>query len=198
LDYTRKDKDGKAIKIQQNEFNSFKTKGGRTVQDGGGVLPDIALEATKTSPITDALVKNDAIFDFVTNLYYQNPNRTGIPTISEADFNAFKTFIKQEKYNLETETEIALKTVLEKAKKEKIDGVIATQYEALKQALLKSEDEEVTKNKTEIMRLLQEELLIRYQYREGLYQFFAENNEEIKRAKAVLANKIEYSSILKK
>ena len=198
LDYTRKDKDGKAIKIQQNEFNSFKTKGGRTVQDGGGVLPDIALEATKTSPTTDALVKNDAIFDFVTNLYYQNPNRTGIPTITEADFTAFKTFIKQEKYNLETETEVALKTVLEKAKKEKIDGVITTQYDALKQALLKSEDEEVSKNKTEIMRLLQEELLIRYQYREGLYQFFAENNLEIKRAQSVLANKTDYSSLLKK
>ena len=119
LDYTRKDKDGKAIKIQQNEFNSFKTKGGRTVQDGGGVLPDIALEATKTSPITDALVKNDAIFDFATNLYFQNTNRTGIPSITEADFTAFKTFIKQENYSLETETEIALKNVLEKAKKEK-------------------------------------------------------------------------------
>ena len=198
LDYTRKDKDGKAIKIQQNEFNSFKTKGGRTVQDGGGVLPDIALEATKTSPITDALVKNDAIFDFATNLYFQNTNRTGIPSITEADFTAFKTFIKQEKYSLETETEIALKNVLEKAKKEKIDGVISSQYEALQQALLKSEEEEITKNKTEITRLLQEELLIRYQYREGLYQFFAENNIEIKRAQAVLANKTEYSSILKK
>jgi carboxyl-terminal processing protease len=88
--------------------------------------------------------------------------------------------------------------VLEKAKKEKIDGVIATQYDALKQALLKSEDEEVSKNKTEIMRLLQEELLIRYQYREGLYQFFAENNLEIKRAQSVLANKTDYSSLLKK
>ncbi len=198
LDYTRKDKDGKAIKIQQNEFNSFKTKGGRTVQDGGGVLPDIALEATKTSPITDALVKNDAIFDFATNLYFQNTNRTGIPSITEADFTAFKTFIKQENYSLETETEIALKNVLEKAKKEKIDGVISSQYEALQQALLKSEEEEITKNKTEITRLLQEELLIRYQYREGLYQFFAENNIEIKRAQAVLANKTEYSSILKK
>ena len=198
LDYTRKDQDGKAVKIQQNEFNSFITKGGRTVQDGGGVMPDIALEATKTSPITDALVKNDAIFDFVTNLYYQNPNRTGIPTITEADFTAFKTFIKQEKYRLETETELALKNVLEKAKKEKVDNVIASQYDALKQALLKSEEEEVTKNKIEITRLLQEELLIRYQYREGLYQFFAENNVEIKRAQTVLANTTEYRSILKK
>jgi carboxyl-terminal processing protease len=144
------------------------------------------------------LVKNDAIFDFVTNLYYQNPNRTGIPTITEADFTAFKTFIKQEKYRLETETELALKNVLEKAKKEKVDNVIASQYDALKQALLKSEEEEVTKNKIEITRLLQEELLIRYQYREGLYQFFAENNVEIKRAQTVLANTTEYRSILKK
>ena len=198
LDYGRKDKDGKAVKIQQNEFNSFKTKGGRTVQDGGGVLPDVVLETSQTSPTTDALVKNDAIFDFATNLYYQNPNKTVIPSLTEADFTAFKTFIKQEKYNLETETEIALKNVLEKAKKEKVDGVISGQYEALKQALLKSEEAEVTKNKTEIMRLLQEELLVRYQYRDGLYQYFTTNNTEIIQAQKVLANASEYKRILKK
>ena len=198
LDYGRKDKDGKAVKIQQNEFNSFKTKGGRTVQDGGGVLPDVVLETSQTSPTTDALVKNDAIFDFATNLYYQNPNKTGIPSLTEADFTAFKTFIKQEKYNLETETEIALKNVLEKAKKEKVDGVISGQYEALKQALLKSEEAEVTKNKTEIMRLLQEELLVRYQYRDGLYQYFTTNNTEIIQAQKVLANASEYKRTLKK
>jgi carboxyl-terminal processing protease len=37
--------------------NSFKTRKGRSVYDGGGVLPDIQLEETKTSTIANALLK---------------------------------------------------------------------------------------------------------------------------------------------
>ena len=98
LDYAHKDENDKAIKIDKNNFNAFKTKGGRTVYDGGGVLPDLIVEESKKNAVTDALVKNDAIFDFATTLYYKNPNQTGIPTISDTDFSPFKTFIKQEKY----------------------------------------------------------------------------------------------------
>ena len=198
LDYAHKDENGKAIKIDQTNFNAFKTKGGRTVYDGGGVLPDVIVAETKKSSITDALVKNDAVFDFATSLYYKNPNQTGIPVISETDFTAFKTFIKQEKYSLDSETGKALKELLEKAKKEKIDTAILNEYKALQTALEKSQDVEVTKNKEEFKRLLQEELITRYQYKEGLYDYYTQNDIEITKAKAVLNDNIKYTSILKK
>ncbi|MFD2892190.1 S41 family peptidase [Flavobacterium chuncheonense] len=194
LDYSRKDKNGKAIKKDKNEFTAFQTKGGRTVYDGGGISPDIAIEETKTSTITDALIKNDAIFDFATQLYYKNPNTT---TVSESDFNNFKTFIKQDKYSLDTETELALKNVLEKAKKEQIQDDINTAYEQLHAALVKSEEAEVSKYKNEIVKLLQEELIIRNQYREGLYTFYTQNNTEIKRAKTILNDATAYKALLK-
>lgn len=197
LDYSRKDENGKAIKKTQNEFTAFKTKMGRTVYDGGGISPDIVIDETKTSAITDALVKNDAIFDFATQLYYKNPNSTNIPTVSDADFNSFKSFIKNEKYSLDTETELALKNLLEKAKKEKIEDDIAGAYQQLHTALIKSEETEVNKYKSEIVKLLQEELIIRNQYRDGLYTFYTKNNTEISTAKTVLNNTTEYKNILK-
>lgn len=197
LDYSRKDANGKAIKKAQNEFTAFTTKMGRTVYDGGGISPDIAIDETKTSAITDALVKNDAIFDFATQLYYKNPTNTNIPTVSDADFNSFKGFIKSEKYSLDTETELALKNVLEKAKKEKIEDDIAGAYQQLHTALIQSEEAEVNKYKSEIVKLLQEELIIRNQYRDGLYTFYTKNNTEISKAKAVLNNATEYKNILK-
>ena len=73
-------------------------------------------------------------------------------------YYAFKSFIKQDQYKLDTETEIALENVLEKAKKEQIESSITAQYEQLRQALKKSEETEVEKYKNEIKRLLQEEL----------------------------------------
>lgn len=194
LDYSRKDENGKAIKKTQEEFNAFKTKKGRTVYDGGGIQPDIAIAETKISPITDALLKNNAIFDFATQLYYQKPN---VNSVSDADFIAFKTFVKKDKYKLDTETEIALELLLEKAKKEKIDGVIATQYQQLEQKIKQSEEEEISKYKTEISKQIEEELIIRNQCREGLYSSYTEKNIEIKKAKDILNNITEYKSILK-
>ncbi len=198
LDYAHKDENRKAIKIDKNNFNIFKTKGGRTVYDGGGVLPDVIIEETKKSTITDALVKNDAVFDYATTLYYKNPHQIGIPTISDTDFNAFKTFIKQEKYSLDSETGKALKELLEKAKKEEIDGSIIAEYKSLQLALEKSQDAEASKNKEEFKKLLQEELITRYQYKEGLYEFYTQKDIEINKAKAILNDNVKYTSILKK
>ena len=198
LDYSKKDENGKAIKKTQNEFNAFKTKAGRTVYDGGGVLPDVEIAATKMANSTDALLKNDAIFNFATQLYYKNPTVNGVPAVSDADFIAFKNYLKQEKINLDSDTHKALKTVLENAKKEKIEGQIAAEYKQLEVALEKSQEAELDKNKEQIKKQLQEELIIRHQYREGLYLFYTKNNPEIEQAINLLNNSAQYASILKK
>src|SRR5690606_28567551 len=54
LDYWNRDENGNAVKNTQ--FRDFKTKNGRKVQDGGGVLPDIEIIEAKTNPLTQALL----------------------------------------------------------------------------------------------------------------------------------------------
>lgn len=197
LDYSKKDKDGKAIKTDASKYNAFKTKKGRTVYDGGGILPDIELEETKLSSITEVLQKNDGIFNYATNYYFKNPNLGDkIPTISDADFADFKAFLKREKFSFDTETELALKNTLEKAKKEKIDGAITAQYDQLMTAIQKSEEALLDKNQKEIKKLILDEIIKRYQYKEGLYQYYTKSNPEIIKATTLLANKAEYSKIL--
>ena len=197
LDYSKKDKDGKAIKTDASKYNAFKTKKGRTVYDGGGILPDVELEETKLSSITEVLQKNDGIFNYATNYYFKNPNLGDkIPTISDADFADFKAFLKREKFSFDTETELALKNTLEKAKKEKIDVAITAQYDQLMSAIQKSEEALLDKNQKEIKKLILDEIIKRYQYKEGLYQYYTKSNPEIIKATTLLANKAEYSKIL--
>ncbi len=198
LNYNKKDKNGKATKTDEKNFNAFKTKNGRTVYDGGGILPDIEMEETKLSAIAEALQKNDAIFKYVTHYYYKNPTLgEKIPTITEADLSDFKAFIKKEKISFDTETELALKNTLEKAKKEKIDAAITAEYQQLLTALQKSEETLIDKNSKEIKSLLLDEIIKRYQYKEGLYQYYTKNNSEIKKAVALFNNIAEYNKILK-
>ena len=198
LDYLHKDKDGKAIRTDATKYNAFKTRKGRTVYDGGGILPDVELAETKLSTITEALVRNDGIFNFATSYYYKNPNvGATIPAISDADFTEFKTFLKKQNFAFDTETELALKNTLATAKKEKIDAAIMTEYQQLLTALQKSDDNQLNQNQKEIKNLMLDEIIKRYQYREGLYQYYTKSNSEIKKAVGILNNMPEYNKILK-
>ena len=198
LNYSHKDKNGKAVRTEEKNYNAFKTKKGRTVYDGGGILPDIILENTKTSSIAEALQKNDGIFNYVTYYYYKNPTLGDkIPTITDADLSDFKAFLKREKIAFDTETEVALRNMLEKAKKENVDTAIATEYRQLLTALEKSEETLIDKNQKEIKNLILDEIIKRYQYKEGLYQYYIKSNFEIKKSIEVLNDKPQYNTILK-
>lgn len=197
LDYTHKDIDGKAIRIDQKDYNAFKTRKGRTVYDGGGILPDVVLEESKQSTIADALQRNDAIFNFITDYYYKNPNPGGaIPKITDADFNDFKKHLDKEGFEFDTETEKALKATYEVAVKEKIDESIAAEYNQLIAALRKSEEKELNQHKEEIKNLMQDELIKRYYYKEGLYKYYTTSNPEIIKSTALLNNPAQYKKIL--
>ncbi len=199
LDYSKKDAEGKAIKTDAKNFNAFKTRKGRTVYDGGGIQPDVELAETKLSAIAEALQKNDAIFNYATAYFYKNPNPGNtIPTISDTDFADFKAFLKKENFSFDTETEKQLKKTLEAAQNEKIDENIKAEYQNLMTALRKSEDIQLDKNKNEIKELLLDELIKRYQYKEGLYQYYIKNNSEVKKGTELLANSNEYNKIIKK
>lgn len=197
LDYSHKDENGKAIRTDEKNYNAFKTKKGRTVYDGGGIMPDMEVLETKPSTISKALTANDAIFNYVTEFYYKNINNPNA-LFSNSDFDGFKQFVKKNDYKMNTETEKALENTLEVAKKENIDGNIQTEYNLLKAAIEKSNEKELDKNKAEIIMLLNDEIITRFQYKEGLYDYDTKNNIEINKAKAVLKNTSEYNKILKK
>lgn len=199
LNYAKKDASGKAIRTEAKNYNAFKTRNGRTVYDGGGIQPDVELQETKTSAIAEALLKNDAIFNYATKYYYKNSALDDkIPNFTDADFTDFKAFLKTQNFSFDTKTELALKEVLEQAKKEKIDSGIKTQFDVLMATVQKTEELELEKNKTEILGLLRDEIIKRFQYKEGLYAYYLKNNSEIKKATQMVANTLEYQKLLKK
>ena len=111
---------------------------------------------------------------------------------------ALNSLLKKNDYKMNTETEKALENTLEVAKKENIDGNIQSEYNLLKAAIEKSNEKEIDKNKAEIIMLLNDEIITRFQYKEGLYDYDTKNNIEINKAKAVLKNSSDYNKILKK
>ncbi|MGO4817205.1 S41 family peptidase [Flavobacterium sp. W22_SRS_FP1] len=197
LDYAHKEKNGIALRTEEKNYNTFKTRKGRIVYDGGGILPDLQLDETRMSPIAASLLKNDGIFNYATEYYFKNPNLGDqIPNFSNDDYQNFKQFLKTQNVSFDTETELALKNTLAMAKKEKIDTAILTEYEQLLLALQKSEELLLDKNQEEIKGLIIDEIIKRYQYQEGLYQYYLKNNSEIQKSLIILNNSAQYKKIL--
>ena len=197
LDYWNRDENGNAVRIKQENYHEFKTKNGRKVYDGGGVFPDEAIDVTKNSAITQAILNSQAIFDFATQYYYNHKiDNINNFKLSDADFNAFKAHLKTSSFEFETETETALKKAFEVSKTENLDNDIQKDYNDLIQHLEQTKTQAVDQNKTQLVNLLTDEIVKRYVYREGLYEYYKINNLEIKTATEILANPNKYNRYL--
>jgi carboxyl-terminal processing protease len=198
LDYWHRDENGDPVRKDAKEYNAFKTKGGRTVYDGGGILPDVELKSAVFSPITTALLKDNAIFDYATKYYY-NHQLTDWNNFkfTEADFQDFLKFLKDNNFEYETETEKKFAEGLKTAEDDDLGKDISASYNQLMAAIDKAKDQAIVAKKIEIESLLTDEILKRYFYREGLYNYQIEHNPEILEAVAILKDDSRYRKILK-
>lgn len=198
LDYWNRDEEGNAVRTNVKDYNTFKTKNGRSVTDGGGVLPDIEVASAKLSPVTTALLKDNAIFEYATDYYYKHQYSDITEfTWSDADFNDFKSFLNRTGFEYETETEKAFSKALQQAEKDDLEKNVRVAYTNLENAIAQAKDQAITDGKEEIEGLLIDEIVKRYFYRDGLYEYQIINNKEVAEAVAVLGDGSRYTRILK-
>lgn len=197
-DYFNRDEFGDPIRATPETFNTFKTRGGRTVYDGGGIMPDVEMKTAVFSPITTTLLKANSIFDYSTEYYYKNQHTDWRNfSFSEKDYSDFLNYLKRTNFTFETETEVVLNTAIKKAEEENIKSDIQRSYNTLIQDIGKAKERELQDKKAEIMSLLSDEIVKRYFYRKGLYEYHVMNNPEIKEAVAILKDQTRYQNILK-
>ena len=199
LDYWNRDENGKATRVKQENYNEFKTRNGRSVYDGGGVQPDIEVELSKQTPITKTILKDNLVLNFATDYYYNNTveDLTAFE-FSENDFKDFKKYLKSTGFNFETKTEKALNDLMITAEDEELNTVISSDYENLVSEIKAYKSSAIDKNKTQLKALLTDEIIKRYFYSEGLYNYYTANNTEIKEAISILNNQQQYNNILRK
>ena len=198
LDYWNRDEEGNAVRTNVKDYNTFKTKNGRSVTDGGGVLPDIEVASAKLSPVTTALLKDNAIFEYATDYYYKHQYSDITEfTWSDADFNDFKSFLNRTGFEYETETEKAFSKALQQAEKDDLEKNVRVAYTNLENAIAQAKNQAITDGKEEIEGLLIDEIVKRYFYRDGLYEYQINNNKEVAEAVAVLGDGSRYTRILK-
>ena len=198
LDYWNKDENGDPVRLDPKKYSAFKTKGGRTVYDGGGILPDIEIETAKFSPITTALLRENAIFNYATQYRYENKlERWEDFTFTDKDFQGFLKYLKKIDFDFETQTELSFKKALRKADDDGLKKQIQLSFEGLMTSIKEAKKKKILNKKEEIIALLKAEILKQYFYSSGLYAYQVINNPEIRAAVEVLNNEGKYRKILK-
>ena len=194
LDYTNRDeKTGKVPKFSDKGINVFKTENGRKVYDGGGVSPDVEIEISKKTEATEVLVGSKALFNFAIDYFYKNPRIETVENyqFSNADFKNFTNYLV-----LDTTFVTKQERLFETAFLSIENTSISKEYQKIKEKLSEDKIEEISKNQDIIQILLEEEILEKYYYKEGVYQHHLKNDYTIKEAVKLLQNQDKYTQIL--
>jgi carboxyl-terminal processing protease len=195
LDYWNRDESGNAVR--NTEFREFRTRNGRKVTDGGGVMPDVEIASLKSNPLIRALQQNQLIFDFATDYYYSHTMEDPSDfSLSDADFERFVRAVQNSDFSFETKTEKALQAAL--ANKDEV--VFSSELESdLRRMMAEIEQSKIAalQNYTrEIGKQLEDEIIKRYVYREGLYAYYLNKDDAILTARELLDNPQRYTQIL--
>ncbi|KAB5488895.1 S41 family peptidase [Flagellimonas hadalis] len=195
LDYWNRDEGGNAVR--NTNFNEFTTRNGRKVWDGGGVMPDVDIHSLRTNSLIDALHANNIIFDFATNYYYDH-SFAGVDgfAFSDADYAAFKKYVNEQNFTFQTKTEELLEQSIN-ADDSLLGPEVQEKYKDLLLAVNRGKISALDTYRTEIQKSLEDEIITRYFYREGLYKHYLQKDDAILTAQELLADGPKYKSLLK-
>ncbi len=199
LDYTHRDDDGNVPKFSDKKINSFKTKNGRTVYDGGGIEPDIKLKAIERTNATKALVKSEVIFNYATDYYNKHTEVASSAAFifSDNDYQEFLKYLNSATIIFETDTEKILGEALKIAEKDGYKPTIKQEYQNLLDKIREEKIKELAPNASEIKETLTSEIVRRYYYKKGEYIHKVNHDISIIEAVTILKDENKYQKILK-
>ena len=199
IDYSHRNADGSAGKIPDSLINKFYTRNKRVVYDGGGVNPDIITESEKYSNIAISLMNKNHVFNYATDYFYKNPKIAPAKEFSINDeiYNSFVSYLQDKDFDYTSQSDEVLNKLVEVAKEEKYYTNAKDEFEMLEKKLGHDKNKDLQTFRSEISRLLQEEIVSRYYFQTGRIESFLKDDLELKEAVKILNNKEEYDKILR-
>jgi carboxyl-terminal processing protease len=199
LDYGNRNEDGSVGKIADSLKTLFKTRGGRPVYDGGGVDPDLLVDAKKLAPVTIGMLRESLLLKF------GNQYETEIDSIAEIKdfqitdkiFSDFKAWVLNQDFDYASPLEKEVERLKEVAKSNDALGKIQSQIALIEKALGHDKAADIEANKLQLKQLLKEEFVSRFYLEEGRLEASFENDQDLKQAIQVLNNSVKYSQIIK-
>ncbi|MEJ1241575.1 S41 family peptidase [Chryseolinea sp. T2] len=198
LDYSHRRDDGSVGSIPDSLKREFKTTHGRTVQDGGGIEPDVKSEAREAHLLTQVLFEKGFLFDYA-NQYahtHSQPADARSFTLTNEEYQQFVNWMRDKNYNYKSYLELELQQFTEEAKKEKYYDDLKNQLGQIQTRIAENKKNELALYKEEIKMLLEEEIVSHYSLEKGSVEAGFKYDNEVKTASALLHDVTQYKKIL--
>lgn len=198
LDYAHRREDGSVESIPDSLKQAFKTSTGRTVYDGGGIDPDVAIKAAEAHMVTQVLFEKGYLFDFATQYVLKHPEPVVLRefSLSDENYQEFVNWMKTKNYSYKSYLEYELDKFQAEAKKEKYYGDLKAQLDQINVRIADSKKNELMLYKDEIKMLLEEEIVGRHFLERGSIEVGFKYDHDIKKAIEVLHNPTQYKKLL--
>ncbi|RAV28301.1 S41 family peptidase [Sinomicrobium soli] len=198
MDYAHRDENGNAVRHDASVYKAFKTRSGRTVYDGGGIAPDLEVKVLRQNKLVQELLDNHVVFDYVTKYYFshQLADYAGF-SFGESDYADFRKYVVDRGFHYETEVEKLLKQAADHEEMELFGQEVKQDYDKLLDDIAESKLTALDTYRAELTKEIEDEIIKRYFYREGLYSYYLTHDESIMAAAGLLKNTGRYKALLK-
>ena len=195
---TNYSKDGRATQVADSLINEFKTARGRKVYDGGGIMPDKKMKEKYMSRFSVLLYLTGVIEDFGDEYIKRNgTNPIDVKTfsITDADYADFVEMAEKRNIPYKSEARVALEKMRSALAKEQ-DKSLDASLDAIEKGLKDDKLSNLQKYRKEITEQINQNIVLRYAYAEGVIANSLRDDKEIIEAVNLLSNKAEYERII--
>lgn len=165
LDYAHRNPDGSVGAVPDSLKKAFKTKGGRTVYDGGGITPDVEIKGQYYSRPVLALSLSGIMEEYAVEFYKKNHlDIDGRFVMTDAQWEDFVKFAAQKKFDHRSSAEVVFDQMIREAKAEGIYEKDKEAYDLLASKVKLSKEEVLNLYRDEIQPLMEEEIIHKYAF----------------------------------
>lgn len=179
----------------------FFTQGGRTVRDGGGIMPDVEVKPDTMSNISMYLQSIDSTstllnyeVDYIQK--HQQIAPAGEFEISDQDFEDFKRLVVKNKFKYDVQSEKFLDDLEKVVKFEGYYDGAKAEFEALRKKLKHDVGHDMDLNKQELKDLISGDIVSAYYFQGGAIENGLRHDKQMKAAEELLRDAARYKTIL--
>ena len=191
--------EGSVTTVPDSLISEFRTRSGRKVYDGGGIVPDVKIEPRYVSRFAVTLSAMGLMEDWADS-YMRSHHSDDIDvrsfTITDSDYADFTAYIAERDIPYESETRQALKVLEQALERDLYTESLGGAVEQLKAQLKDDKLSNMQTYRDEIIDALNSDIVLRYAYNEGMQERIAATDEEVDRAIELILNTEEYQRIL--
>ena len=182
IDYSHRNEDGSVGHIPDSLTHEFKTLHGRTVRDGGGIMPDYEVKGHKYSRLTYSIVLNGIVDQYAMKYVREHE---ALPSVEDFHFDAYDDFVafaKDKEFDYRSSARALFdemkKTLAEDGLSETMSGELA----ALEKSLDMDKETFLRLKKDEIVPFIEEEIAVRYWFQQAGIQVRLRYDDQLKEA----------------